>query len=230
MSAPKILPLLLLAACTSTPTRAGLRFRVTDPADWTQDADGRWSCSLLGARCAVDLGADDARLELAVENPTAAPIEVSVGPEATKSPTAAIGELRVLPLGRVPVENVPDYEPYVARKPVALPDGARATFYLDTPLGREPTIGQYPRARDRGARRPRPLRAAHAVAGRDQRRRRGAAAALSRIRESTRRRPRCPHLPARPPLPGCWRSRWPPAARRPTKRAGPGIAPNPPPV
>jgi hypothetical protein len=128
MAASRIL-LLLLVACNTSPTRTGLRFEVTDADRWTPGADGKWSCSLLGARCAI--------------NPTPAPIELRVGPEATRNPTAAIGEMRVLPLGKMPVENVPDYQPYVAQKPVSVPNGSRATFYLDTPLGREPTVGQY---------------------------------------------------------------------------------------
>ena len=38
---------------------------------------------------------------------------------------------------------MPDFAPYRSLDRVEIPDQWRTTFFLDNPLGREPTVGQY---------------------------------------------------------------------------------------
>jgi hypothetical protein len=134
----------VLAACSSGPPKPWLRFVAEDPKGWQKGADGRLTTQVLGASLQADLHARDPRIELQVDNRSGGDVAIRVGPEATQSPTASIGDLRRRPLDQSRGEDVTkDYVPYVAMQSVELRNGWRASFDLESPLGREPSIGQY---------------------------------------------------------------------------------------
>ena len=135
--------LAVLSACSTPPPTAWLRYEAADPNGWMLEGDGRLSVTLLGARLLVDLHQQQTRVELIVENGTTQDLEVRVGPEATRAPTAAIGELLRRPLDRGHGEEVPEFVPYLSMQRAEVRANWRGVFDLDSPLGREPTIGQY---------------------------------------------------------------------------------------
>ena len=133
----------LLVGCAATPARGGLRYSARPGAGWTETGPGRLSTEMLGATVFVDLHARDARLEVAFENPTDRAVEVRLGPEATRKPDAAIGEFQPRRLDRSHVEGATDFLPYLTMQPVQVEPGFRTLFALDSPLGRDPSIGQF---------------------------------------------------------------------------------------
>jgi hypothetical protein len=98
---------------------------------------------MLGTTVVVETHAHDLRLEVAVENPTTRAVEVRLGPEATRKPDAAIGEYQPRRLDHSRVEGAGDFAPYLSMQPVQVEPGFRTLFALDSPLGREPSIGHY---------------------------------------------------------------------------------------
>ena len=133
---------LLLLGCTTPPPKAWLRYEAQDLKGWQAEGDGRLGTVMLGARVGIDLYKRDTRIEVTVENGTPGDLKVMVGPEALQTPTAAIGDLGRRPLGQSRGEDVPQMVPYVSMQPAEIRTGWRGTFYLDSPLGRDPTIGQ----------------------------------------------------------------------------------------
>jgi len=133
-----------LAACSSGPPKPWLRFTAEDPKGWEKGADGRLTTEVLGTSLQADLHTLDPRIGLQVDNHSGGDVAIRIGPEATQSPTASIGDLRRRPLDQSRGEDVTkDYVPYVAMQSVELRNGWRASFELNHPLGREPSIGQY---------------------------------------------------------------------------------------
>ena len=140
---PLFAVLALLAACAALPPQPWLRYVARDPAGWTAGEHGRLMTTLLGAAIAVDLHERETRVDLIVENSTGGDLVVRLGAETTQAPTAAIGEVQRRRLDQARAEDVPEIVPYVSMQPAEVRTGFRATFALDNPLGREPTIGQY---------------------------------------------------------------------------------------
>lgn len=138
-----LLPVACGSSCSTSPPRAWLRYEPSDPSGWQVELPGRLSTTVHGARFVADLHDRSTRIQLTAVNPTGRDLEVAVGPESARGLTAAIGELRARPLERAAVEGVPDFVPYQALQPVPVRAGWQVEFFLDTPLGREPTIGQY---------------------------------------------------------------------------------------
>lgn len=133
---------LFAAACHTPAPRPWLRYARAGDTDWKQGDAGLLTATLHGAQVTVDLGQRQTRIEVRVDNGTAAPIEFRMGPEAS-SPRAAIGEVKLRPRsGPVGVPG-PDIVPYNSMQRLVVDADWRGTFYLDTPLGREPGIGQY---------------------------------------------------------------------------------------
>src|SRR5262245_50094051 len=95
--------LLPLGACRTPPQRSALHYEARDPTGWASAGAGRWTAGAAGGALRVDLQADELRLEIRLENPTAGRLTVRLGPQTTRDPTAAIGELqnkRLDPAGR----------------------------------------------------------------------------------------------------------------------------------
>lgn len=134
---------LLLSACRAPAPAAGLRYEARPVTGWTAAGDGRWTTTAFGAAIAVELPPREPRVELSIDNPTAQRLTVRLGPEVTRTPSAAIGEVQFRLRDRARAEGATDYLPYVSMQPVALDAGHRAAFYLDSPIGRDPAIGQY---------------------------------------------------------------------------------------
>jgi hypothetical protein len=139
---PAVALLSMLVGCAGS-ARSGLHFSARPDASWSETGPGRYSTAMLGAAVVVDLHADDPGIEIAVENPTQRAVEVRLGPEATRTPDAAIGEYQPRRLDRSRVEGASDFAPYLTMQPVQVEPGIRTLFALDNPLGRDPSIGQY---------------------------------------------------------------------------------------
>jgi hypothetical protein len=134
----------VFAGCSAGPAKPWLRFVADDPKGWQTGADGRLTTQVLGASVRADLHTRDPQIELQVENRSGGDLSIRVGPEATQTPTASIGDLRRRPLDQSRGEDVTkDYVPYVSMQSIEVRNGWRAEFYLLNPLGREPSIGQY---------------------------------------------------------------------------------------
>jgi hypothetical protein len=129
---------LLLAACGTPPPRAWLRFQQDGRTNWLLQ-DGTYVASLHGAELRLDLNRTQTRIEMAVVNSSAAPIEVRVGAEASQR-EVAVGEVLRRPLSGV---GGPPTEPYNTMQAVVVEPAWRATIYLDAPLGRDPIVGQF---------------------------------------------------------------------------------------
>jgi hypothetical protein len=134
----------VLAGCSSGPPKPWLRFVAEDPKGWQTAADGRLTTQVLGASLQVDLHTRDPQIELQVDNRSGGDVSIRVGPEATQTPTASIGDLRRRPLDQSRGEDVTkDFVPYVSMQSIELRNGWRAEFYIMSPLGRDPSIGQF---------------------------------------------------------------------------------------
>jgi hypothetical protein len=132
----------VFAACMAPPTRPWLRYTAADSKGWDTDAGGvlRSQCGPAAVR--VDLDSRIVRLEVHVENPTDRVLVAKVGAQGGR-PQGAIGEVRRRPLGGQRAEDVPAVMPYLTHAPIEVRPGWRATFELDSLLGREVTLGQY---------------------------------------------------------------------------------------
>jgi hypothetical protein len=131
----------VMVSCSTPPPRPWLRFQPAGPTNWTTDASGLLVGRLHGADVAIDLNRTQTRVQVSVKNTTAAPIEFRMGPEAG-APRGAIGEVLLRPLSP-PAASGPDMMPYNGMQPMVVDGGWSGTFYLDTPLGRDPALGQY---------------------------------------------------------------------------------------
>lgn len=109
---------------------------------WTRTEDGKLVTELQGARFAVDLSGSSTRIEVVATNTSGGPLVVRMGGEGTSS-DLRIGELLQRPVEPEPGATGPDYLPYNSLQPVTVEDGWRTVFYLDAPLGRDPSYGQY---------------------------------------------------------------------------------------
>jgi hypothetical protein len=141
-----LLPLALalgLAACSAPPPRPWLRYELTATDGWTPAGEGAYTSRVLGADLRIDLHRRETRVELQIENKSGRELRLAVGPEALNNPSAAIGQVQRRPMGGGRGEDVPDYIEYLSMQPIEVRDGWRCVFYLDSPLGRDPTIGQY---------------------------------------------------------------------------------------
>lgn len=133
---------LLLAACHTPPPRTWLRYQQEGPTQWGTDASGLYAGRLHGADVTIDLGQKQTRIEVTVRNTTNAPVEFRMGPDAGQ-PRVAVGEVLLRPLDGPAGARGADTQPYNAMQPLVVEPGWRGTFYLDSPLGREPVFGQY---------------------------------------------------------------------------------------
>lgn len=134
--------LLALAACNTPPPQAWLRFQPSGQHNWVAGPNGLWLCRLHGADVQMDLNRTQTRVQVTVTNSSAAPVEIRMGPEAS-APQGAIGELLLRQTDVVGASGGPDMAPYTTMQRVTVEAGWRATFYIDSPLGREPVLGQY---------------------------------------------------------------------------------------
>lgn len=132
---------LAAAACHAPPPRPWLRYELAGPTEFTPRGEGVYGGSAFGADIAVDLSQPGTRIQVVVENPGTETVTLRIGPNAS-APRAAIGELLLRPLSGA-AGGGPDTRAYAALQPIAVEGGWRATFYLDSPLGREPQLGQY---------------------------------------------------------------------------------------
>src|SRR5262245_39631535 len=135
--------LLLCAGCRTPPQRSGLHYEVREASGWTRAAAGRWTAPAAGAALCVDLHPTELRLEVRLENPTPGRLTVRLGPQTTRDPDAAIGELQHQRLDPVRREGTTAFLPYLSMQAIEVEPGTVVTFFLDSPLGREPSIGQY---------------------------------------------------------------------------------------
>ncbi len=132
--------LVLLTACNTPPPRPWLRYEPAGPHSFANGPNGCWITRLHGVAVSLDLMQVETRAQVTVHNRTAAPIEMRMGPEATSS-YAAIGTVLLRQI-EGPVGG-PDTVPYNSMQAQVVDAGWRGTFHLDTPLGREPGVGQY---------------------------------------------------------------------------------------
>ena len=139
---PTLLPaLLLVAACQQSPPRSWLRYAPSGPNEW-KDESGVLTGTLHGVPVSIDLGRRQTRVQITVRNASAAPVEFRMGPESGK-PRDAIGEVLLRPLTGLHGAPGPDMLPYNSMQPLVVEPGWSGVFYLDTPLGREPSLGQF---------------------------------------------------------------------------------------
>lgn len=129
-----------LAACHTPPPRPWLRYEQDGATQWSTNSSGLYAGRLHGADVTIDLGKKQTRVEIVIDNATAAPVEFRIGPDGGQ-PRTSIGEV----LLRRPGEPAGSagMQPYRAQQPLVVDAGWHATFYLDSPLGRDPVLGQY---------------------------------------------------------------------------------------
>lgn len=140
-AAALLLVLLPFAACHSTAPQSWLRFAAVSETGFQKEADGRLHQDLGPIAIYVDLGKQDTRLEVTVENRGKGDTELKAGADGASS-TAAIGEVWRRPIGAGNGEDVPEAVPYRANDAVELRPSWRAVFFLDSPLGRDLVLGQ----------------------------------------------------------------------------------------
>lgn len=133
---------IVLAACNTPPPKAWLRFQPSGQHNFAAGPEGVWVTRLHGADVALDLNRTQTRVQVTVTNASGAPVELRMGPEAS-APRGAIGELLLRQVDGAAGIGGPDMQPYTTMQKVVLESGWRGTFYLDSPLGREPVLGQY---------------------------------------------------------------------------------------
>lgn len=146
MARPTSLVLLFLSialvSCSTPAPRAWLRYQPAGATTWVTGQNGLLTSTMHGAPVTLDLGRRQTRAEVTVQNTTSQRLEFRMGPEAGH-PRQAIGEVLLRPFSGPPGAGGPDMIAYNAMQPVVVEPGWRGTFYLDAPLGREPSIGQY---------------------------------------------------------------------------------------
>lgn len=131
-----------LAACHAPLHDKHLRYRAEGSGDWNAEGTGQYAAHALGGRCRIDLGRGDTRIHVVVENPTESVLHVATGTESARALLDAIGDCR---LGSLDGQREPvhDYQPYRSLEQLEVEPGWRIDFFLDRPLGRAPTLGQY---------------------------------------------------------------------------------------
>ncbi|MBL8753469.1 MAG: hypothetical protein JNK15_09225 [Planctomycetes bacterium] len=134
--------LLVVAACNTPAPQPWLRYEPAGPHSWAIGASGKLVTRLHGADLTLDLMQVDTRVEITVDNRTAAAVDIRMGPEATTA-RAAIGAVLVRPLEPTPGQTGQDWLPYTQMQAQIVEAGHRARFHLDAPLGRDPGLGQY---------------------------------------------------------------------------------------
>jgi hypothetical protein len=134
-----LLLLVSVAACGTPPPRPWLRFQQDGRTNWNNQDGTNYTARLHGADLRLDLGRRQTRIELLVENSSAAPVEVRIGAEASQR-EMAVGEVLLRPLTGV---GGPPTKPYATMQPMIVEAGWRGTFFLDSPLGRDPIVGQF---------------------------------------------------------------------------------------
>ena len=137
-----------LPACEPLPRNSerwplGLRFRAEDPSGWVGDANGSLRSTMGSALVVADLSSPESRLVLTVENPSATPLHVRVGPQSGAAKDVAIGEVRLQTREGRRIEGESSYAPFVPRSLVTVDPQCRAVFYIDAPLGRDPRVGDF---------------------------------------------------------------------------------------
>jgi hypothetical protein len=130
------------SSCSTPAPRAWLRYEPAGATTWVASEGGLLTSTMHGAAVTLDLGRRQTRVEVVVKNTTAQPIEFRMGPEAGQV-RQAIGEVLLRPLSGPPGATGPDMLAYNCMQPIVVEPGWRGTFYLDAPLGRPPSIGQY---------------------------------------------------------------------------------------
>ena len=139
---------------------------------WSRDAaTGRLESTICGVPLTVDLRGRDSRIVVTLDNATEAPLSLRMGAQATAR-RGAIGEWLQRPLRPDGAAAGEDYLPCRAMEWVEVGPGRRAVFYVDEPVERAPSYGQYfvfdVEVRSRGGqieRRSLPLIAVHRAAG-----------------------------------------------------------------
>lgn len=139
---------LLFAACGALPKTSerpslGLRYRAENPEAWDGDSTQMLRATLAGAPVVVDFTSTESRLVLTFDNPTKQLLHVRIGAQSGSSRDAAIGEVRMQRRGGGRLEGATGYAPFLANSLVSVEPECRAVFYVDAPLGREPSIGEY---------------------------------------------------------------------------------------
>ncbi|MCR9243616.1 MAG: hypothetical protein NXI31_01200 [bacterium] len=120
-----------------------MRYAASGPLPgWTKASDSRLTAVLQGADVAVEFSATSTRVVVTVENTSGHAVEVRMGAEGTPR-NVQIGELLQRPIESAPGVVGSDYRPYATWMPWSVPTASRATFHLDTPLGRAPSYGQF---------------------------------------------------------------------------------------
>lgn len=131
-----------LAACSTPPPKSWLRLEPSGAHDWTMTPEGKWATRMHGADFAMDLNRKETRIEVVVNNRTAEPMEVRIGPEGTVTMNA-IGEVLLRQIDAPPGQAGPDMLTYANMQRMKVEAGWRGTFYIDSPLGREIGVGTY---------------------------------------------------------------------------------------
>jgi len=134
--------LLVVAACNTAPPRTWLRYKPAGPTEWKTEANGLLTGTLHGVPVSIDLGRRQTRIQVTVRNASPGPVEFRMGPEASTA-RMAIGEVLLRPLTGLHGATGPDMLPYNSMQALVVDAGWGGEFYLDTPLGREPGLGQY---------------------------------------------------------------------------------------
>lgn len=132
----------VLASCATPPPKPWLRFEPSGAHDWTMGADGVFVTRMHGADFALDLKREQTRIQVTVENRSAEPLVIRMGPEGSMTMNA-IGEVLLRPLEGPPGQGGPEMEPYVNFKRITVDANWRGTFYVDSPLGRDIGLGTY---------------------------------------------------------------------------------------
>ncbi len=131
---------LFVAACQTPPPRTWMRYRQDGPTEWATNSSGLYAGRLHGADVTIDLGKKQTRIEVVVNNGSAAPVEFRIGPDGGQS-RSAIGEVLLRQIGGT--AGSAGMLPYNSLQPLTVEPGVCATFYLDSPLGRDPVFGQF---------------------------------------------------------------------------------------
>jgi hypothetical protein len=140
-----LLGCLAVAACQAAPSRFRFEPAAGQIAGATVVARDLVRTTLAGAPVEIDLSGRQARITVAVQNATTGELEVRMGMRAAAA-RGAIGEVLQRPLSAaatVARAGRSEYVPYESMQPFVVRAQSRASFHLDTPLGRQPTYGQF---------------------------------------------------------------------------------------
>ncbi len=133
---------LALASCTTPPPQSWLRLEPNGAHDWTMGPEGTWVTRMHGADFALDLQRTQTRIQVTVQNRTAEPLVIRMGPEGSMTMNA-IGEALLRPLDGPPGHGGPDMLTYANLQRLTVEPNWRGTFYIDSPLGRDIGLGTY---------------------------------------------------------------------------------------